>query len=76
MAMKGFKSMFSLKPVKAKAQSNGYVIYPEGVGKSALVSAVKEAVRQSQSAANQFEARIENVDTEKVVARYRNGQQQ
>jgi hypothetical protein len=53
--------------------TNGYVIYPEGVGKSTLIGAYREAARQSKLPANSFQARIERVSTEKVVSRFRNG---
>ena len=49
---------------------NGYVIYPDSVGKMDL-DAAKEYARESSE--REGEARVEDCDTEAVVARYRHG---
>ena len=50
---------------------NGYVVYPSSTGYDKLSDAKKAAKAESIELGR---ARVENVDTEKVVARYRYGQ--
>ncbi len=49
---------------------NGYVIYPDSVGRMNLADALEYARQSSIECGN---ARVEDCDTEKVVARFRNG---
>ena len=52
--------------------SNGYVIYPDSVGRH-LLSAEKKYARTRSKNEPGEEFRVESVDTGKTVARFRNG---
>lgn len=49
---------------------NGYVVYPDSIGKFKLADANREAKRES---IDYGKARVESVDTGKTVARWENG---
>lgn len=53
--------------------SNGYVVYPSSTGYMSLAQAKAAAKRDSKE--YREKTRVENVDTEKVVARYENGRE-
>jgi hypothetical protein len=50
--------------------SNGYVVYPNGVSHMQLGAANKDAKKQSLEYGD---SRVENVNTEKIVSRYKWG---
>jgi hypothetical protein len=56
------------------ANENGYVIYPDSIGKYELDEAMNYAAERSGEQPS-VEYRVEDCDTEKVVARFRNGQE-
>ena len=58
------------KRTRNGARGNGYVVYPDSVGKHTLPAARKEAMKQSRQYGS---ARVEDADTQKTVARYSNG---
>ena len=60
----------------AKQNQNGYVIYPASIGKMDLDEAKACAAEQSLLAVNRYKSRVEDCDTERVVARFRNGGEQ
>lgn len=55
---------------------NGYVIYPGGVTKMDLDDAKRAATEQSTLAENEYRSRVEDCDSEQIVARFRNGEEQ
>jgi hypothetical protein len=60
------------KARNSRAPRNGYVVYPGSVGFMSLARANKEAKEQSSDG----KARVENVDTQKVVSRWSYGRKE
>ncbi len=54
----------------ARRSRNGYVVYPDSIGYSTLSKANKEAKKESL---DYGEARVESVNTEEVIARWKYG---
>lgn len=56
-------------------RGNGYAIYPECIVVATLDEALRKASAISAADPDGFEVRVEDCDTEKVVARFQGGQQ-
>ncbi len=69
------KVQIKIAPNKVRNPRNGYVVYPGGHGHSTLGAANRDAKRESKEGSSYY-ARVENVDTQKTVATWRNGKRQ
>lgn len=54
------------------ANENGYIVYPSGLPYTTLEHAL-DCARQESTEPPYYKARVEDIDTEALIARFQNG---